>query len=108
MAYRVIPAGAIEIQTGLYLLETPTNIVIGGVQFIRRELFSAEGYCFWDVDQPENYDEDGNLLPLEQRIYATYSTCAYTTVEDINAHFISVPYEEGYEVVSIGGNHEVS
>lgn len=106
MAYREIPAGAVEIQTGLFLLETP--VTINGMQFIRRELFSAEGYCFWEVNQPENYDEEGNLLPPERRVYATYMTCGYATIEQINAHIISVPYEEGYEVVSVGGSHETA
>lgn len=104
--YRDIPTGAVEVQEGLYLLETPT--MIGNTPFTFRELFSFEGYCFWEVNQPENYNEEGELLPLENRIFATYSTCAYTTVEDINANFISVPYQEGYEAVSVSNNdHEV-
>lgn len=91
---RTIPEGAVEIQTGLYLYES--TFIMGGVEYTRRELYSAEGYCFYEVDQPENYDEEGNLLPPEDRIYAQYAILAQSlnTVELINAMFISVPVEE--------------
>lgn len=104
-----IPNGAVEIQTGLYLLETPYTV--SGITRIRRELYSADGYCFWERTQPENYvdgDVDaGVLLPLEERMFATYARLSsyYTTVDLINADFISVPVEEGYEIVSVGGNN---
>lgn len=103
----VIPTGAVKIQTGLYLLETP--FTVSGVQYTRRELFSADGYCFWEVNQPENYDEEGNLLPLERRMFAQYASLSayYTTVELINADFISVPVEDGYEIVSVPPKTEV-
>lgn len=107
MSYRIIPEGSVEIQTGLWLYTY--SRVIGGVERTFRKLYAAEGYCFYNVDMPENYDEDGNLKPLEQRVYATYSSCGYTTIEEINAHFVSVPYQDGYEVVSIGSNnHETA
>lgn len=97
-----IPNGAIEIQTGLYLLETP--FYVSGVQYIRRELYSADGYCFWERTQPENYvdgDTEGELLPLEQRVFAQYARLSayYSSVYLINADFISVPakqYEDSY------------
>ena len=106
-----IPTGAVEIQTGLYLLETPYTV--SGIERIRRELYSADGYCFWNRLQPENYvegDVEGELLPLEERVFARYARLAayYNTVELINADFISVPAEEGYEFVSVGGNHETA
>jgi hypothetical protein len=97
-----IPNGAIEIQTGLYLLETP--FTVSGVQYIRRELYSADGYCFWERTQPENYvdgDTEGELLPLEERVFAQYARLSayYSSVYLINADFISVPakqYEYSY------------
>jgi hypothetical protein len=100
--YYDIPEGSVEVQTGLYLY-TYTK-VIAGRTYTFRELYSAQGYCFWQVSQAENYDEEGNLLPENQRIYATYSTCVLTTAEEINAEYISVPYVEGYEGVSVGDN----
>jgi hypothetical protein len=84
-----IPTGAIKIQEGLYLLETPFKVL--GVEYIRRELYSADGYHFWERTQPENYNEDGELLPLEERQFATYAILSayYTTAELINADFKS-------------------
>ncbi len=106
MNYTAIPEGSVLIQEGLYL-HTYTR-VIGGNEYTFRKLYAAEGYCFYCLDVLENFDENGNLKPASQRLYATYATTSYTTVEEINAHFVSVPYEEGYEVVSVpSGEHEV-
>ena len=106
MAYREIPAGSVEIQTGLWAY--PHVFSFGGNTYTQYILYSAEGYCFWQVSQGENYDDEGNLLPPEYRIYATYAATAYSTIEDLNADFISVPYEEGYEVVSAGSKPETA
>lgn len=57
---------------------------------MRYDLYSAEGYCFWDIQQPENYDEGGNLLPLENRCFAQYMRTGYTNFEDLNKNFKSV------------------
>lgn len=101
---RVIPEGAVEAQTGLYLyLYTRT---IGGREYTFGEVYSSEGYCFYEVGQPENYDEEGNLLPPEQRVYAQYSTTLCRTIEEVNACYVSVPVQDGYEIVSAGNNHE--
>ena len=105
MAVRPIPEGSIEIQTGLWAAEN--HYTVGGNPRMRYDLYSAEGYCFWNVNQPENYDEDGNLLPLEQRVYAQYSRTAYTTIDQLNENYVSVPVQPGYEIVSAGSNHEV-
>ena len=88
-----VPMNTIEIQRGLYLIETPFKVL--GVEYIRREIYSADGYHFWERTQPENYDEEGNLLPLEKRQFATYAILSayYTTAELINADFISVTKE---------------
>lgn len=97
MSYREIPEGSIEIQTGLWAAEN--HYTFNGEARMRYDLYSSEGYCFYEVKQPENYDEEGNLKPLEERVYATYARTCYTTIEELNADFISVPYQEGYEVV---------
>lgn len=98
-----IPAGSVEIQTGLYVYDTTT--IIAGTTYPKRKLYSAEGYCFWQVSNPENYDEEGNLLPAEERVYAQYSSLAVSqatwTYEQLNAEFISVPVQEGFEIVSV-------
>lgn len=90
MAVREIPTGSVEIQTGLYLYETSVSVLDEVI--VCRELFSSEGYCFWEVRQPENYDENGNLKPENERVYAQYASLGgnFDTVEKINANFISV------------------
>lgn len=103
MAYREIPEGAVEIQTGLchYVVER----VIAGITRQFGYLYSAEGYCFYNIEIPENYDEEGNLLPPEQRVYYTYASVPVTA--DLSV-FVSVPVEEGYEIVSAGSNTQTS
>ena len=103
ISYREIPEGSVEIQTGLwaYLRE----YTVGGQPRARYVIYASEGYVFYNIDQPENYNEEGNLLPLEQLVYATYASTVCTTIDQINASFVSVPYEEGYEVVSVGANN---
>lgn len=106
MSVRPIPEGSIEIQTGLWAAEN--HYTFNGQPRMRYNLYSSEGYCFWEVNQPENYDEEGNLLPMEQRVYAQYAITCYTTVDELNENFISVPVQEGYEIVSVCTNHETA
>lgn len=102
MSITTIDPSWIEIQEGLYLEEFEK--VIAGNLRLRRILHSADGYCFYDLQQPENYDEEGNLKPAEDRVYATYASLGIGmsswTYEQINAQFISVPIQPGYEIVS--------
>lgn len=98
----VIDPSWIEIQTGLYLEEIQR--VIGNNTYTFRNLHSAEGYCYYDLEQPENYDEDGNLKPPAERVYRQNSSLGIGqsswTYEQINARYISVPIEDGFEIVS--------
>ena len=96
---RQIPDGSVEIQTGLWAyLRTYT---VNGTPRSRYELYSADGYCFYCIS--ENLDEDGNLKPENERLYAQYASLGiYTnTIEVINADYVSVPVEAGYEIVSV-------
>lgn len=103
MAVREIPEGSIEIQEGLYLYEYTKTI--GSTEYTFKELYSAEGYCFYQLSQPENYDEDGNLKPASERVYAQYMHCSISaTLESINTDVVSVPIEAGYENVSTPSN----
>lgn len=96
---RVIPEGSIEIQTGIYLHEYTQTI--SGTEYTFKELYSSEGYCFYWLSNPENYDEDGNLKPANERVYAQYMHCAISaTLETINSDVVSVPIEAGCENVS--------
>ena len=111
MAYREIPQGSVEIQTGLWLY-TYTK-VISGVERTYRQLYSSEGYCFYNKTQ-EIYRQDENgdiylvpddeVLPTE-RIYMTFASLGiYTDVND----FVSVLADPSYEIVSIGNNTELA
>lgn len=97
--WRQIPNGSVEIQTGLWAYLH--SFTVSGITRSYYKLYASEGYCFYNIEIGENYDEEGNLLPLEERMYATYTSTAYTTIEELNAVYVSVPYEDGYEVVSI-------
>lgn len=91
---KAIPSGSVEIQTGLWAyLRT---YAVSGATRSHYELYSAEGYCFYNLEQPENYDDDGNLKPPAERVYIQYASLAICldTVEKINAHFISVPVQD--------------
>lgn len=95
-----IPEGSVEIQEGLYLY-TYTRTIGSLGERTYGQLYSAEGYCFYWLSNPENYDEEGNLLPPEQRIYAQYKgSFLNPDVDVINADHISVPIQPGYEIVS--------
>ena len=100
---REIPEGSVEIQTGLWLYEQQR--VVAGTTYTTRKLYSAEGYCFYDIERPENYDEEGNLKPAEERMYAQYAALAVSmsswTYDQLNARYISVPVQDGYEIVSV-------
>jgi len=97
----------VELQTGLYLEEY--DLVIGGTTYLRRELHSSDGYCFYDLGD-KIYDEEGNLIPADQiqpnqRIYYQYTSLALAqsswTYEQLNARYISVPVDPSYEIVSV-------
>jgi hypothetical protein len=75
-----IPYTAIEVQEGLYF----NKLAKKGC-----ELFAKDGYHFYDIQNTNNYDEDGNLR-LEEDIYCTYMTCLCETAEQVNGHIVSV------------------
>lgn len=106
MAYREIPATAVEAQTGLWA--DLFTVGSGSLSRTAYKLYSAEGYCFYDKTHPNNLDEDGNLKPAEERMYAQYQVTTCSTIEQVNARFVSVPVQDGYEIVSAGANHETA
>lgn len=105
MAVRPIPEGSVEIQTGLWACVN--SFTMNGVVYSFYDLYSSEGYCFWNTMVPENYDEEGNLLPLEQRLFAQYASTSFSSIDEINEVFFSVPVQPGYEIVSVGKDEEV-
>ena len=102
---REIPATAVEVQTGLWADLVTTSF--GSMTMTKYNLYSAEGYCFYCP--AENLDEEGNLKPENERLYAQYRVTTCTTIDQVNARFVSVPVQDGYEIVSVGGNnHETA
>ena len=107
MTYQPIPEGSVEVQTGLWLHSYDKTIL--GTVYHFRDLYSAEGYCFYNLGVPENFDEEGNLKPADERLYATYCSLGVGADDDwINANTISVPYIPGYEIVSTPVNTPVT
>lgn len=104
MAYREIPEGSVEVQTGLWAKEF--TVSAGSITRTGHKLYSSEGYCFYLP--ANNLDEEGNLLPEDQRLYYTYMSAAYSTIEQINANVVSVPVQDGYEIASAGTNTETA
>ena len=91
---RRIPIEAVEVQKGLYL-HTSTFYVLGK-PYTRRELYSQEGYCFYDKND-KVYDEEGNETQDEsKRTYMQYAHLGnLANVDD----FVSVVKQDNYEVV---------
>ena len=106
MNYREIPENAIEVQTGLWWEHR--TFTVNGNTYNSGALYSSEGYCFYEINQPENYDEEGNLKPANELVYAIYMTSNFATAEAINAAVVSVPYQPGYEVVNVPTNPPVT
>lgn len=102
---RIIPDGAFLYKEGLYIVETP--LVLGGIAITRWELYSAEGWCFYDLQDAENYvdgEVGGELLPENQRLYAQYLVMRKD--EDyVTNNIIPVPVQEGFEIVSVSNDH---
>lgn len=88
-------------QVGLYLESYTRMNLITGKPMLCRFLHSADGYCFYYL-QDKYYDEEGNEIPEnevtpEMRIYYQYMSITEST--DI-ADFISVPVDPAYEIVN--------
>lgn len=86
---REIPNGAVEIQTGLWLY-TYTKTIAGLGERTYRELYSSEGYCFYN-----------NTWAEEERIYVQYASLGKLDSED---NYTSIPISELPEGSEIAGN----
>lgn len=91
-----IPSTATELQTGLWL--QLNTFYIGKNSHIQRELYSSNGYCFYDKTE-EIFDEEGNLLTEilpNQRTYYQYMSLGKD--KDIN-DLVSVEIENDFTIV---------
>lgn len=91
-----IPTNAFLYKEGLYINEYEKNV--GKLKWTVWELYSADGYCFYDLQIPENYDEENNLLPAEQLTYYTYSIMKKDEEYVIN-NIVPVVRQNNFEIV---------
>ena len=67
---RTIPINATVFKDGLRIVESYVTV---GTRFVFKwELYAEYGKCFYDLEIPENYDEEGKLRPENERGYYRY------------------------------------
>lgn len=74
---KAIPNGSKMIQEGLFLYEY--SKVISGKTMFFAQLYCSDGYCFYDKNQAENYDEENNLKPENELTYARFAYIPHGT-----------------------------
>ena len=70
---KTMPYGAFLYKEGLYIYEKQMNV--GSMSWTIWELYSAYGWHFYDLTQPENYIDGvvgGELVPENDRVYSQY------------------------------------
>lgn len=105
----IIDPSWVELQTGLYQ-EIVTEHA-GTLTIVYSKLHSSDGYCFYDVEA-EIYDEEGNLIAPEdvqpnQRLYYQYCATPITDINALNAKYVSVQVQEGFEIANINPPTEI-
>lgn len=71
---RIIPEGAFLIKEGLYVHER--SFKVGDQSFTAWDLYSADGWCFYDLQQAENYVDGnigGELVSEAERVYSRFA-----------------------------------
>ena len=91
---KAIPNGSKMVQEGLFLYEYSKVVSGKTLQFAR--LYAADGYCFYDKDQPENYDEENNLKPENELTYAQYAVIPYGID---TSKFVCVKVKDGFGII---------
>lgn len=94
---RNIPINAIRIKDGLLVVET--NLTIANRLITKWELYAEDGWCFYDLTIPENYDEEGNLRAETERVYYRY-TVMRKDEQYVTDNIIAVPIQDGFEIVN--------
>ena len=60
----------IILKDGLYAIESN----LGTTDMIKWDVYAEEGWCFYDIQAPENYDEYGIYLGEFERVYRVHTT----------------------------------
>lgn len=91
---RVIPEGAFLVKEGLYVHER--SFLFDGKERFAWDLYSAEGWCFYDLQQAENYvggKIGGELVPEDKRVYSRYAIMPKDSAY-VAKNIVSVPIPE--------------
>ena len=94
---RTIPDNTIIIKEGLRVAES--LVTIGSKSVYKWELYAEEDKCFYDLTIPENYDEEENLCPENERVYYRYMIMPKDP-DYVQNNIIVVDYNEDYELVN--------
>lgn len=91
---RVIPEGAFLVKEGLYVHER--SFLFDGKEHVVWDLYSAEGWCFYDLKQAENYVDGvvgGELVPEGERAYSRFAIMPKDSAY-VSKNIVSVPIPE--------------
>jgi hypothetical protein len=102
---RTIPESAFLIKEGLYC--NAYEVTMGSLTWTVWELISADGWCFYDLQDAENYDEDGNLRPANQLMYAQWMKMR-ANAEYVEANIISVPVQDDFNILGRPTDTEIA
>lgn len=91
---KAIPNGSKMVQEGLFLYEY--SKVISGKTMFFAQLYCADGYCFYDKSQAENYTEEGELKPENELTYARFAYIPHGT--DLSS-LVVVKVKDGFGVI---------
>lgn len=59
-----------SLKEGIYIIEE----MIPNTSFIKWDIYAEDGWCFYDMQAPENYNEEGVYLDEDTRIYRLHTT----------------------------------
>lgn len=91
---RIIPEEAFLVKVGLYVYER--SFLFGGKEHVAWDLYSADGWCFYDLQQAENYVDGkigGELVPEDKRVYSRYAIMPKDSAY-VSKNIVSVPIPE--------------
>lgn len=91
-----ITENTIEVQHGLR--GHFRGVIVGGKVLHKCDLYSADGYCFYMLNN--SYNEDGELLDEFERVYYRKAFTPYASISEVNAAVVSVPIKDGYEIAN--------
>lgn len=86
---REIPKGSIEVQKGLWLY-SKTKIILGQTKTLY-ELYSSEGYCFYDKSQEMVQQNNENESEDKTHIFWQWMSLGF---DNNTSMYVSIPISE--------------